>query len=1194
MTDVLRQIGFADIARARTRFQALCRNEDEVGALTDILPNLLYACLEAADAEVALTNLERYVSVVPNRLELFRFLNLFPRGIEILVRLFVGSQYLTELLLRNPRYLEQLTNHRQLADFKSREDFLEVGSQWLTWAAQASERPDELRRFQQWELLRIAACDTFGLLDFKTVILQLSLLADSIVELALRDVFAQAGLDRSQFVVLAFGKLGGEELNYSSDIDLVFLTDRESEKYWGAARKLIRVLSDVTSHGFLYRVDMRLRPWGKSGPLVTTVEGYIDYYKQHAQYWERQALLKARPIAGNLELGNSALRRLRESVTPVASEEVRHSIREMKREIERKLELEGRTWGEVKGGPGGIRDIEFLTQWLQLQHGSTHPQLQSGATLEALSRLTEAEFLLPGEFRRLNDSYYFLRTVEHSLQLMHNRQEHAIPESPRAQDYLARRLDFPDAAYFVEHFNRHTREVRTIFLRHLGDPIERGEVETELGIKADHNAPLPSTTWPDDFSPTGLLERLAATGSVQFKFASDLGDDSQLVVAGHYHTGALSVLCGLLYANGMSIESGLFSIRNGKSEEGQASHFRTENAQFIAQLTIRHVSASSNDQFEAQFDEELHQHFRPGGAGLSTDMRNELVNRVAYAAVEMSTQREALPVDIEIDEDSEDAATVLRIQSTDTPGFLYELANALETLGLLVIGLKVATIGTQVQDELRVVDVNGKKVTSRHDLKQLRATIVLVQHFIHALPLAPNPAAALTQFRELLEEFSKRPDWPNDLARLDNSEVLQALSRLLGGSEFLWDNFLRIQHKNLFPVVTDVDLLQTPKSREQLTAELKTELAAVPAGEHVRVLNEFKDREILRIDLRHVLGLQHQFGMFSRELASLAETIVEGAYDIAFADVASKYGEPKVTGKPAQMAICALGKFGGLELGFASDIELLFLFDGTGRTSGRKRIDNGEFFNRVVETFRRTIDSRKRRIFEIDLRLRPYGSAGTLAVPLKTFIQYYAVDGPAWPYERQALVKLRPAYGPAKLCDKIVAARDKFLYTGTPFDVSSMRAMRERQLRQLVKPDVFNVKLSRGGLVDCEYLVQALQITHGHRDESLRSTNTREALKALAAHGVVTPPERLALRDAYRFLRRVIDALRMVRGDATDLDIPPSDSEQFQFLGRRLGYHDINTFRHDIETHVSNVRQLSEILLAQIPQSQNSPPVGES
>ncbi|MCA9030319.1 MAG: glutamine synthetase adenylyltransferase, partial [Planctomycetaceae bacterium] len=536
---------------------------------------------------------------------------------------------------------------------------------------------------------------------------------------------------------------------------------------------------------------------------------------------------------------------------------------------------------------------------------------------------------------------------------------------------------------------------------------------------------------------------------------------------------------------------------------------------------------------------------------------------------------------------------VLRIRSTDTPGFLYELANALETLGLFVTGLKVATIGTRVQDELRVVDVNGKKVTSRHDLKQLRATIVLVQHFIHALPLAPNPAAALTQFRELLEEFSKRPDWPNDLERLDNSEVLQALSRLLGGSEFLWDDFLRIQHKNLFPVVTDVDLLQTPKSREQLTAELKAELATVPAGEQARVLNDFKDREILRIDLRHVLGLQHQFGMFSRELASLAETIVEGAYDIAFAEVASKYGEPKVAGKLAPMAICALGKFGGLELGFASDIELLFLFEGTGRTNGRKRIDNGEFFNRVVETFRRTIDSRKRRIFEIDLRLRPYGSAGTLAVPLETFTQYYAIDGQAWPYERQALVKLRPIYGPDELCDQIVMARNAFLYTGTPFDVSSMRAMRERQLRQLVKPDVFNVKLSRGGLVDCEYLVQALQITYGHRDETLRSTNTREALKALAACGVVTSAERLSLRDAYRFLRRVIDALRMVRGDATDLDIPPSDSEQFQFLGRRLGYHDINTFRHDIETHVANMRQLSEKLLAQIPPTHPANPSTE-
>jgi glutamate-ammonia-ligase adenylyltransferase len=141
-----------------------------------------------------------------------------------------------------------------------------------------------------------------------------------------------------------------------------------------------------------------------------------------------------------------------------------------------------------------------------------------------------------------------------------------------------------------------------------------------------------------------------------------------------------------------------------------------------------------------------------------------------------------------------------------------------------------------------------------------------------------------------------------------------------------------------------------------------------------------------------------------------------------------------------------------------------------------------------------------------------------------------------------------------------------------------MRGMREKQLRQLVRAGTFNAKLSPGGLVDCEYLVQGLQITFGHLSPDLRTTNTRAALRALESLGILTADERLQLRDAYRFLRRVIDALRMVRGDARDLAVPVVGSDEFEFLARRLGYAGATDFNAELERHTSVVQEMSRLL----------------
>jgi glutamate-ammonia-ligase adenylyltransferase len=270
-----------------------------------------------------------------------------------------------------------------------------------------------------------------------------------------------------------------------------------------------------------------------------------------------------------------------------------------------------------------------------------------------------------------------------------------------------------------------------------------------------------------------------------------------------------------------------------------------------------------------------------------------------------------------------------------------------------------------------------------------------------------------------------------------------------------------------------------------------------------------------------------------------------------------------------------LGKCGGRELGFASDIELLFVYDEEGMTDGRESIANATFFQKLVESSVQAIRAKQEGIFHIDLRMRPYGRSGPLAVSLDTFRRYFDPNGAAWPYERQALVKLRPITGDPGLGERLITMRDQFIYHGPPFDFASMRAMRERQVRQLVVAGEFNAKLSPGGLVDIEYIVQALQITHGARHPALRVTNTRLALEEMRRVGVLSDTDHRALQDAYGFFRRLIDALRMVRGDARDLTVSSSPSDDFQFLARRLGYgSSARRLQTDIARHTETVSEL--------------------
>lgn len=1190
--------GFQDPAAAQKRVQRLLQRDPRAGAC---LRQFLAALADTPHPDGSLLNFERLLDSTPTVAPMFELLTDHPRSLDVLVKLFVSSQYLTEILLQQPETLARLVQHRQLAEFKSREDFAEDALA----AARAESTPDRqrdaLRRYQRWEILRIGACDTFGLLDLKATTNQLSLLGDGLIRGCLTLIAELEGLSAADLTVLALGKLGGEELNYSSDIDLVFLSERPTGEVLPLAQKLVRWLQDSTAEGFLYRVDMRLRPWGRAGQLVTTPVAYLDYLRQHAALWERQALLKARAVAGDEQLARSFLKQLPAHIFGGDETALRTSVREAKDLIEAQLKKRGKHWGEVKSGAGSIRDVEFVTQFLQLVHGDRIPRVRSSNTLDALVRLADHDLLQADEYRHLTSGYVFLRTVEHTLQLMHNTQEHSLPRDRRELEFLARRLDFGDADSFVLHYVRHCEAIRRIYEKYLADPA----VAPVPAAPAAPRQSLIVTNYEEVFTAAERLEHRRALDAVTADrparvLAQPVNDDVwRITVLGLDQPGDLSMICGLLFVYGCDIVEGCVSTGNHPAtwphlarvqkqlaaSGGSRGEAPAESARdFVNLFTVRppagQVLSEAWQSYEADLLE-LMLHARRVSTGAA---QGRLARRVAAALQDAPGQiHRPAPVEVTFNNEIAEDATVIDIRAEDTIGFLYELSNALAMSGINISQVAIRSSGSAVHDSLAVTDAGtGGKIVDPARLQELRAAVVLIKQFTHVLPRSPNPEAALLHFRSFLRDLFERPDWLDELSSLERPDVLDALAQLMGVSDFLWDEFLRVQYSNLFPVLRDLPSLQKGTSRNELEVKLRAAIDAATSSDGRRdALNTFKDREMFRVDMRHILGHIPDFTQFSAELSDVAEVVVAAAYELVESDLHRRYGVPLLGARrPCRGAVLALGKCGGRELGFASDIELLFVYEDEGQTTGPEVISCSSYFQRLVESFTQTIRARHEGIFRIDLRLRPYGRAGSLAVSVGAFRLYFAEDGPAWPYERQALVKLRPLAGDDLLAREIVALRDRLLYTGRPFDPAPMRAMRERQIRQLVQGGTFNAKLSAGGLVDVEYLVQALQITGGHRLPALRTTGTRQALDALRQAGVLRPTEHEQLVAAYRFLRRLIDSLRMVRGDARDLTVPPVTSEEFEFLSRRLGYGGRPAaLAADLELHSQRVQELSRRLL---------------
>ena len=438
----------------------------------NFLKRALAPLAHSADPDLALIGLVRFAEARFGPEQIGQIAKLSGSSLALIAKLFGFSQFLTDLMIRYPDYLEWLEQDPALHQAREVEEMKKILGQAVGSHTGTHARRLAAIRAQRRELLRLGVRRMLALSDEMEMAGELSDLALATLALALEEVSAplihrfgepmEEGEEgaapftrRAGFAIIAMGKLGGRELNFSSDIDLLFIYSDEGRTagladqtgritnhlfFTRLAEALTSYLADPSDEGSFYRVDTRLRPDGESGPLVRSLQACEIYYETQARLWEKLALLKARAVAGDTRLGQAFESMSRPLVfDPLHTGEIIPQIYDLKQRIDHEIGLRNGAEREVKRGAGGIREIEFLVQTMQMLQGAHDPRMWTPRTLEAIERLHTGGLIEPARAEQMARDYLFLRTIEHRLQMVHLRQTHMIPEEPEALDALALR-----------------------------------------------------------------------------------------------------------------------------------------------------------------------------------------------------------------------------------------------------------------------------------------------------------------------------------------------------------------------------------------------------------------------------------------------------------------------------------------------------------------------------------------------------------------------------------------------------------------------------------------------------------------------------------------------------------------------------------------------------------------------------------
>jgi glutamate-ammonia-ligase adenylyltransferase len=1036
-----------DPDRGRRNLAALAKHLGP-DALAALLAPAARFLPRTADPDMALNNLERLLAAPAARDHLPQLIESRGRGLDAVLQLLATSHYFADTLATYPAFLDAVRAAPRRAP-STAELTAELRSE-VDAATDDAAVLRAFRRFRHRHTLRIGINDVIRDRPLEEVTRELARLADSSIEVALvhasRTVANRFGIPSASVAALAFGKLGGDELNYSSDIDLMFVYDRDGtttgkrtgitngEFFDRTIKEVVRLLSLLTDRGFAYRVDLRLRPEGKRGPLARSLASTLSYYDTMGRTWERQALIKLRHVGGDSDLAREFLTAVEPFVyRKYFSFSEINEVKALKRQMEQRGGERPRVSGpssssepsDVKTGRGGIRDIEYTVQFLQLLNGGDLPAVRQRNTLLALEALEIAGCLHAEETYILADAYRFLRKTEHRLQLMFDLQTHRLPSSPD--------------------------ELRKLALR-MGYTVRSQEPEPLAALRPIDPGPLAAQRRsPLDESPEPTLDTRDLLVDPLDQFLKDLHDKT-------------------------AVDRGIL-------------------------------------------DHLLHQTFPDSDEAAEPES------------------------DLILDPDPDEAtvrAVLARYPFRDTDKAFQNLSQlAREAVPFL----------------------------SARRCRHFFASIA--PHLLRAVADTPDPDAALTNLERVSASLgAKAVLW--ELFSV-NRPSLKLYVELCAGSPYL--SGLLINNPGMIDELLDSLVLNRPRTGDELRAELAELLRG--ASDPEPILHSFQDKEFLRIGVGDLLG-KAAVRDTTGALSDVADTVLNQVVELVEPEVRAKLGQPLAASQGAKpqaacrYALLGLGKLGGREISYHSDLDLLLVFESDGVTD--RGTPNAQFFTELVQrVIKRTSQMGPMgRLYEVDMRLRPTGKSGRLVLPLAEFRRYFATGGAATP-ERQALSRCRVVRGEAGFAAEVeAAARDAMLGKAwCPQLVNEVRAMREKM--ETTAP-AGSLKRGPGGIVDVEFVVQLFQMKHGRAHPEVLRPNVWDALDALEAGGFLKPDEAGPLRDGYSFLRLVEARLRIVT-DRALTEIPDAADDRVT-LARRLGYPDPARFLAEVARVKADIRRL--------------------
>ncbi len=1086
-----------DPDRARRNLAAL---QAHLGNVGELLPALARLLPRTADPDMALNNLERLFAQSGARSQLAGLLEARGRGLEAALNLLATSQFFADTLAVYPEFLETVRQPPRRTPMP-----LELVAELRSEVDGAPDDPGVLRVFRRFRArhhLRIGINDIVRDRPLEEIARELARLADTSLEVAvshsMRSVSNRIGKAMgpdgkpAHLAALAFGKHGGDELNYSSDIDLMFVYDHDGEVacrrggisnaefFTDVVRQVVRLLSQDTDRGIAYRVDLRLRPEGQRGPLARSLANTLSYYDTRGRTWERQALIKLRPVAGNLELGREFLAAIEPFVyRKYFSFSEINEVKALKRQMElRAGRPRGGEGGEpsaaarwitpadVKTGRGGIRDIEYTVQFLQLLNGGDLPAVRQRNTLVALEALEIAGCLTPHETYTLAEAYRFLRKTEHRLQLLFDLQTHKLPTSADEMRKLALRMGY------------------TVRNQEAG---ERSQEAVDLP-PPDSRPLSPQKRSPLDEAPLPALDTRDLPVDPLDQFLKDLHDKTA-----------------------------------------------------INRAVLNHL---------------LHQTF-PDADG-AAEPESDLI----------------------LDPEPDEAA----VKSVLARYGFCDVGKAYQNL------IQLARESVPFLSDRRC----------RHFLASIAPAL------LRAVAETPDPDEALTNLERVSASLgAKAVLWE---LFSTNPASLKLYVDLCAGSPFL--SSILTNNPGMADELLDSLVLNRPRPAEELRAEL-VELCR-GANDLEPILHSFQDKEVLRIGVADLLGMA-DIRQTTLGLSDVADTILNQVVELVEPGVQSRWGVPLLPSprwgeggersepgegipplqpltpnpspqrgegdKSCRYAILGLGKLGGREISYHSDLDLLLIYEGDGVTlavGSGESTPNAYYFTELAQRVIKTLGTMgpMGRLYAVDMRLRPTGKSGSLVLPLCEFERYFASGG-AQLWERQSLARARIVRGDPDFARTVVERVRTALvgHSDSLSLVSEVRKMREK-LEATASPR--NLKRGRGGLADVEFLVQLFQIRSGRERPDLIRSNVWDALEALEAARLLSEEDAATLQAGYSFLRLVEARLRIV----TDRPLTevPDNATDLAKLARRLGFDTSQRFLKEVDRTTSSIRAVYEKL----------------